>query len=195
MSRPAPPSCISCNAGDTRTGVAIRGEAEFIVAALRSLTGMSTDEAAATMQVAWKEQYGSKRGEVPDGKITQLVCICERCAGRRGVEVGPVDGEVPLYSQEIYDHGMREREEKRARAQAAIQERRAETRRQRQERLRREEAEAREAARAAAEHRVRKTIEKHPPAPKCDKCKRRVAEPHSLYCTSCQAWIERRSRS
>jgi hypothetical protein len=81
-------ACIACLAGDTATGVALIGGAEFVTAAL-VVWGLPDDQAAAMVR-----QYGSD----DDGPV--CFTVCAGCAARAHMTVAPFSGgNVPVYRE------------------------------------------------------------------------------------------------
>lgn len=93
-------SCIHCYRGDTSTGFALRGEAEWIVAGLRETAGLTHDQAEEAF-FHWAEHgLGCEPGAVPDGEVMQLVRLCTDCAGELGTNVGEFADGLPIYHTE-----------------------------------------------------------------------------------------------
>jgi hypothetical protein len=88
-------SCVVCLKG-TDTGIALRGEAEWVIAGLRVL-GVPSDQASETLRVV----TGSDPGMVPDGEVTITIRVCIPCAVGSPFEGSPqpVAIGVPLFGQ------------------------------------------------------------------------------------------------
>ncbi len=80
-------SCVGCFRGDVATAVHLEGHAEFIVAGVHRLAGLTTKEASATLEAAW----GTDRGMVPAGRTRVVVRLCDDCAAKTGARLGPAD--------------------------------------------------------------------------------------------------------
>jgi hypothetical protein len=86
-------SCVVCLQG-CDTGLAFRGEAEWIIAGLQVL-GLPAHEAETTVTA----YTGCEPGLVPDGELTVPVRVCEACVQASGtrMRVGLVRAEIPIY--------------------------------------------------------------------------------------------------
>lgn len=98
-------SCVGCFKGDTTTTVVVEGEAEYHIAVMHGLTGMTIEQAAATLAVA----KGSPRGMVPTGRFTGGFRLCRACAGEHAdkilVDVSAVDSGEPVPGYVQTDEG------------------------------------------------------------------------------------------
>jgi hypothetical protein len=92
-------SCIACFRGDTRTGFAAAGEAEFIVVAIHKTAGIPIDQAEGTFKVVAEHEMGCDPGMVPAGEVTALFRLCRDCADKTSTSVADLDdgSEVPCY--------------------------------------------------------------------------------------------------
>jgi hypothetical protein len=94
-------SCIVCFAGDTTTCIAFEGEAEWMIAGLHKI-GLPVDQAQATFLFIAASELGCEPGTVPDGRFTEVVRLCQRCAEKANVPVGEPGGLVPtLHAPEV----------------------------------------------------------------------------------------------
>jgi hypothetical protein len=92
-------SCIVCFAGDTTTGLILRGEAEWIAAALCKL-GLPEEQAYQTFFYVAENELGCDPGMVPAGVVDVAFRVCAPSASRAGMEVAPLSGgELPGYVQ------------------------------------------------------------------------------------------------
>jgi hypothetical protein len=89
-------SCTACMR-PTDTGLAFRGEAEFIIAGLVCM-GIPLDQASVSFSLA----TGSDPGTVPAGILTHVIRVCDDRASRAGLRIGLLAGEsaVPLYEDQ-----------------------------------------------------------------------------------------------
>ncbi len=78
-------ACVGCYRGDTPTVVFAEGDAEWIIAVMSRIAGMTVKEAAATFAVMAQEVYGCDPGMVPAGRITPGIRLCRECATKNGV--------------------------------------------------------------------------------------------------------------
>jgi hypothetical protein len=92
-------SCVSCFKGDTDTGFAVYGEAEWHLVMAQKLTGMDEEEATRTLLRSFEDTRGTDPGMVPAGEFLHSVRMCADCAAEHGAQVGPLNGEIPLYAQ------------------------------------------------------------------------------------------------
>lgn len=91
--------CVACFAGDTDTALIVRGEAEFLIAFLNKMFGLTMDVAQGTV-LNFAEDLGCEPGTVPSGQRDWPLRVCERCAGAAGMKVGKINaGELPGYVQ------------------------------------------------------------------------------------------------
>ena len=91
-------SCIACFRGDTTTGVALKGEAEFCIAGLIVL-GVPEDQALGTFHVCMEaEGWTGQPDEVPGGEVTLPIRLCRECAAKTPFAVGQVPS-LPFYVQ------------------------------------------------------------------------------------------------
>lgn len=79
-------SCIGCFKGDTATLIGLRGRADWVIAAIQQIIGMSRDEACATFMACAKEE-GCGPAEIPAGEILCIIRMCRKCAEVNGVQV------------------------------------------------------------------------------------------------------------
>ena len=80
-------SCIACLRGDTTTIVSVQGEAEFVIAVMHHLAGLSLEDAQRTFLVIAAREYGCDPGSVPGGRITTGFRLCRDCAAKTGAHV------------------------------------------------------------------------------------------------------------
>lgn len=83
-------SCIRCYRGDTATGFAVMGEAEFVIVALHKLVGLSLDEARTTFAHLAEHEFGCRSGNVPSGQLPVIVRLCRDCAHQIGAVVDDI---------------------------------------------------------------------------------------------------------
>jgi hypothetical protein len=81
-------SCMSCYKGDTTTAVAFTGSREYVVAAL--VVGVGVEEPVA-MQLVYDHYTGRPFG----------VRLCSECAQTAGLTVGPANGGIPNYDEQM----------------------------------------------------------------------------------------------
>jgi hypothetical protein len=89
-------SCIICLHG-CDTGLAIKGEAEWIIA---GLTHLGIPSQAEAFEILRNDEDWAP-GTVPDGILTVQIKLCESCAQKSDSKVAPfIPGEsVPCYRQ------------------------------------------------------------------------------------------------
>jgi hypothetical protein len=82
MTAPTPVGLLGCYDGTcivclrpTDTALAFRGPAEWHLSALKVL-GVPEDQAYATKLPGWRERYGTRPGEVPDGVLSEAYRVC-----------------------------------------------------------------------------------------------------------------------
>ena len=80
-------SCIACFRGDTTTVLALKGGAEWIIAAMHKAAGLSLEEASATFHVIAEQEIGCDPGMVPVGRLDFAVRLCRDCAAKTGATV------------------------------------------------------------------------------------------------------------
>jgi hypothetical protein len=81
-------SCIVCYRGDVMTGIAFRGEAEWVLAGLKVL-GVPEEDVYPTLRVFLEEEgWTGAPDEVPSGQITVPVRVCADCAAKTPFSVG-----------------------------------------------------------------------------------------------------------
>jgi hypothetical protein len=98
-SSPAPfESCIGCSKGDTTTIVQLRGQAEWLIAGLVHLAGISKAEAEAIVLI-WAEERGYAPGTIPPGWRDYAFRLCRDCAHGTGAVVGKAGEAGPVYTQ------------------------------------------------------------------------------------------------
>ena len=95
-------SCVACFRGDTTTIVCIRGEAEFIIAAMHQLTGLSLEEAQGTFQTMAEQDYGCDPGRIPAGVVTAGVRLCGDCAAKTGARV--VEARAAMVGEDVFTY-------------------------------------------------------------------------------------------
>jgi hypothetical protein len=94
--------CIGCFRGDTDTGLVLQGSAEFIIAGLSTTADMSVEEASATAELAFRENYTTDPGMVPGGELSIAVRLCRDCAAKTGAQVAPLSSEaLPGYRESM----------------------------------------------------------------------------------------------
>ncbi len=89
-------ACVRCMKGDVDTGLAARGEAEWIIAAAMHLVG--DREEGTAMAIASFKERGAPPGEVPSGTLTEAFRLCPECASELDVEVCDLSGAVYVYA-------------------------------------------------------------------------------------------------
>jgi hypothetical protein len=94
-------SCVACFKGDTTTGFAVEGEAEWCIASLMKVAGLDQETATATFQVFAEQDLGCDPGMVPVGRVEMGVRLCRECAWRTGAHVAVAEpGQlVTVYTQ------------------------------------------------------------------------------------------------
>jgi hypothetical protein len=80
-------SCVACYKGDTTTALVISGEAEYVVAGIHLMAGLSADEAAAVFHHYAEQEMGCDPGMVPAGRMDICIRLCRECAAKNGVVV------------------------------------------------------------------------------------------------------------
>ena len=81
-------SCVACFKGDVTTGLALRGEPEFAIAAIHVFAGIPIDQATATFLQYAESEPGAEPGEVPDQDVEIGIRLCRECAEKTGAKVG-----------------------------------------------------------------------------------------------------------
>jgi hypothetical protein len=97
MQPPAYQSCIACLKGDTTTVLALKGEGEFLMAAMQKI-GVTEQDSRRLVLNAAQEHYGCTPGHLPVVDMEMLIRVCTDCGHKGGFEPGP-EGAVPLYEQ------------------------------------------------------------------------------------------------
>jgi hypothetical protein len=93
-------SCVACFKGDVNTGFAALGEAEFVMAAMHKMAGLTIEEASATFGALAVQKMGCDPGMVPSGRQNVIIRLCRECAGKMGTPVGDLNSDlVPGYEQ------------------------------------------------------------------------------------------------
>ena len=93
--------CVACGRGDTSTGFAVQGDAEFVIVVVAVQARFSLDEATEALAVIAEREMGCDPGMVPIGELEVLVRLCRECAEQTDTTIGQLegDGEAPLYRQ------------------------------------------------------------------------------------------------
>ncbi|MDO0938662.1 hypothetical protein QQY66_45690 [Streptomyces sp. DG2A-72] len=94
-------TCIVCGT-PTDTGIAFRGEAEFLIAGLHKL-GVPMKEAAIIVENMCSERYGTDPGMVRSGVLEWTVRVCAESAEKASFTKPGLlaqQGTVPLYDQQ-----------------------------------------------------------------------------------------------
>jgi hypothetical protein len=88
-------SCIACSDGDTRTVVLIEGEAEWHIAALMRLVGITQTEASGI----FRAYFGCGPGMVPRVRVACSFRLCRDCADKTGARVTGIGQPSFRYAQ------------------------------------------------------------------------------------------------
>ena len=93
--------CVVCGRGDTTTGFAVQGEADFVIGVVSVQARISLDQATGVLAVIAEREMGCDPGMVPIGQLDVLVRVCSECAQRTDTNIGQLerDGEAPIYRQ------------------------------------------------------------------------------------------------
>ncbi len=91
-------ACVRCLKGDVGTGLAARGDAEWIIATAVYLVGDELEGTA--MSMAALRERGFSPGEVESGTLIAAFRLCPECAREVDVEVSDLSGALYVYVPE-----------------------------------------------------------------------------------------------
>jgi len=95
-------SCAGCLKGNVDTALILEDEAEWIIAGLHNVTGVTVEEAEGMFELATAEAAAGLLSTVKPNREGMLVCpvrLCRECAAKAGMAVEVLPGPLPVIGQ------------------------------------------------------------------------------------------------